>query len=86
MNCAKHASGKRIWKTPLAVTALGRWGVANQNFKPGSLRYFDEEIGAHVVSEPGSTSYSSTAMAATEFFNGIEWLPVDGDETQEKAL
>ncbi|WP_133160112.1 hypothetical protein [Serratia marcescens] len=60
--------------------------MANQNFKPGSLRYFDEEIGAHVVSEPGSTSYSSTAMAATEFFNGIEWLPVDGDETQEKAL
>lgn len=68
------------------VTALGRWSVGNQNFKPGSLRYFNEEIGAHVVSEPGSTSYSSTAMAATEFFNGIEWLPVDGDEAQEKAL
>ena len=51
--------------------------------KPGSLRYFDEETGAHVVSEPGSTSYSSTAMAATEFFNGIEWLPVDGDEESQ---
>ncbi|MFW2576477.1 hypothetical protein [Serratia nevei] len=54
--------------------------MGNQNFKPGSLRYFDEEIGTYIVSEPGSTSYSSTAMAATEFFNGIEWLPVDGDE------
>lgn len=53
--------------------------------KPGSLRYFDEESGAHIVSEPGSTSYSSTAMAATEFFNGIEWLPVDGDEEPETA-
>ncbi|MGE6472799.1 hypothetical protein [Serratia proteamaculans] len=48
--------------------------------KPGSLRYFDEELGMYFVSEPGSKSYSSTAMAATEFFNGIEWLPVDSDE------
>lgn len=54
--------------------------MGNQNFKPGSLRYFDKEIGAYVVSEPGSSSYSSTAMAATEFFDGIEWLPVDGNE------
>ncbi|CAI0724308.1 Uncharacterised protein [Serratia proteamaculans] len=48
--------------------------------RPGSLRYFDEELGMHVISEPGSKSYSSTAMAAAEFFNGIEWLPVDSDE------
>jgi len=55
-------------------------GAGNQNLKPGSLRYFCAENGAYVVSEPGSKWYSSTAMAATEFFNGIEWLPVDGDE------
>lgn len=48
--------------------------------KPGSLRYFDEELGMHVISEPGSKSYSSTAMEDAEFFNGIEWLPVDSDE------
>lgn len=54
--------------------------MGNQNFKPGSLRYFDDDLGVHVVSEPGSNSYSSTAMAATEFFDGIEWLPVDADE------
>ncbi|HGM7714263.1 TPA: hypothetical protein ACKQJM_001736 [Serratia marcescens] len=53
--------------------------LVNQNFKPGSLRYFDEEIGTYIVSEPGSKQYSSTAMAATEYFNGIEWLPVDDD-------
>lgn len=57
--------------------------MVNKNFKSGSLRYFDEEIGAHVVSEPGSKSYSSTAMAATEFYNGIEWLPVEGDEESQ---
>ncbi|HEJ7888684.1 TPA: hypothetical protein SMI07_000678 [Serratia liquefaciens] len=55
------------------------------DLKPGSLRYFDEEIGIHVISEPGSKSYSSTAMAATEFFNGIEWLPVDVDEEVERG-
>lgn len=55
------------------------------DLKPGSLRYFDEEIGIHVISEPGSKSYSSTAMAATEFFNGIEWLPVDADEEVERG-
>ncbi|WP_440530459.1 hypothetical protein [Serratia nevei] len=38
--------------------------MGNQNFKPGSLRYFDEEIGTYIVSEPGSKQYSSTAMAA----------------------
>ncbi|MBP1129355.1 hypothetical protein JOE25_000898 [Serratia sp. PL17] len=54
--------------------------MGNQNFKPGSLRYFDKDSEEFVVAEPSSKNYSTTAMVATEYFNGMEWLPVDADE------
>lgn len=52
----------------------------DDDYRAGTLRFFNQSTGEWMYAQPGSAMYSTLTMAATEFWNGRAWEQIFGDD------